>query len=349
MSELDAAVQLVKLEIDGMNYCFRLVGNTGIDVLKAFAKMIKNLGSLAWNNHKTKKLDEIVGSVTLKDFRKKYAGDDVVLIELKDADVKSFLDMCGKEGVALTKLPDLDLNDGYSQFMIAASTSQTIKFNFEKINRWHVENDVKSEAKEAEQEPYECGREISATDYVHTAPGDTVEEKEEAFKEKVKEMFPSGEGKSVEDIDLTDNKEVIDFLQNASKDQKMMLAEESNYKSFTINENMIVGEDNKQISLQTYDGEQIEIDKNLVFSENGKTLVYCPAGEPAAIGDVRCKGKSLNAEKFKEKLEIKEVSEKIRANLEKGKVLGQAGGKGKASGLKNTVSEPVLSKSVAKK
>lgn len=333
MSELDAAVQLVKVEIDGMNYCFKVIGSAGIDLIKALMKMIKKLGTYGWNKHKELKMEEIRGQVDLKDFRKKYAGDDVMLIELREADIDSFLDMCSKEGIAVTKLPDLDLQDGYSQFMVAGSTMQTIKFNFEKINRWHreslvpeveavkvetsekvntetsaKENGTNTETKE-EAKAYECGREITAMDYVHTAPGKTATEKEEAFRRKAEDM-PSGEidgrfdGRKNDLPSNKENREVINFIKNAVDDQRMLIAEENGYQVFGINETMIVGEDEKQISLQTEQGEQIDIDKSLVFNVNGKTSVYCPVDEKQKeLGAVRYKGESIKADIFKDKLE----------------------------------------------
>lgn len=332
MSDLDAAVQIVKLEIDSMNYVFRVVGTTGIEIMKAFAKMIKKLGGMAVNSHREKKLDEIRGSVSLKDFRKKYTGDDVMLIELKDADTENFLDMCRKEGVAVTKLPDLDFDDGYSQFMVAASTMQTIKFNFEKINRWHMENggnqetdkedkgntedkreddgnqetdkedkgnpaDKKEKNKESGQ--YECGREISAIDYVHTAKGDTEAEKEEAFKKAAEDLFPGGS--RVENVDLSNEEQIKRFIANATDDQRLLLAEQNGYECFPIREDMIIGEDSRSIAFLAGDGEQVEVDKSLVFSREGKTRIYCPT-ENHTLGDVKVGGESINADVLKNKM-----------------------------------------------
>lgn len=339
MGEIDAAVQLVKLEIDGINYCFRIVGSAGIELIKAFAKLIKKMGTAAINSHKEKKLEEIKGEAEFKEFKKKYAGDDVTLIELKDADIDSFIDMCSKEGIAVTRLPDFDLDDGYSQFMVAGSTIQTIKFNFEKINRWHMEHDKMPEAEEKETDntvrksveavdkEYLCGREISAADYVHTAPGATTEEKEGNFKKAADELFPSNGKETAEVIDLSDGEKFKQFIKNAGDDQRLIAAEQGNYRCFDIEAHMIVGENDREISVMTSSGEQIEVDKNLVFLNHGKTQIYCAIGDKAELGEVRCRGEKINANVLENKMkrsktkqlktsngvlqEVPEVSKKI--------------------------------------
>lgn len=143
MSELDAAVQLVKVEIDSMQYIFRIVGTSGLALAKNFAKLIKFLGKegvQAYRTHKIKNIDNLCGEACLADFKEKYRGDNIEIFALHDYDADTFIDMCKSQGVAVVKLPDMNVNDGMSHFMIAGSTSQLIKYNIERLSDWHIKN-----------------------------------------------------------------------------------------------------------------------------------------------------------------------------------------------------------------
>lgn len=139
MSEVDAAVQLVKVEIDSMQYVFKVVGTSGLALVKGFVKLIKFLGKVR-QTHKIKNLDKLYGEVCLADFKEKYRGDNIEMFELRDYDADAFIDMCKKEGIAVVRLPDLNPNDGMCQFMVAGSTRQLIKFNIEKLSEAHIKN-----------------------------------------------------------------------------------------------------------------------------------------------------------------------------------------------------------------
>lgn len=139
MSELDAAVQLVKVEIDTMQYVFKIVGTSGLALAKGFATLIKFLGK-EYRTHKIKNIDNLCGAVCLVDFKEKYRGDNIEIFALHDYDADTFIDMCKSQGVAVVKLPDMNVNDGMSHFMIAGSTSQLIKYNIERLSDWHIKN-----------------------------------------------------------------------------------------------------------------------------------------------------------------------------------------------------------------
>lgn len=139
MSELDAAVQLVKVEIDTMQYVFKIVGTSGLALAKGFATLIKFLEK-EYRTHKIKNIDNLCGAVCLVDFKEKYRGDNIEIFALHDYDADTFIDMCKSQGVAVVKLPDMNVNDGMSHFMIAGSTSQLIKYNIERLSDWHVKN-----------------------------------------------------------------------------------------------------------------------------------------------------------------------------------------------------------------
>ena len=139
MSEIDAAVQLVKVEIDTMQYVFKIVGTSGLALAKAFAKLIKFLGKVH-QTHKIKNIDNLCGEACLADFKEKYRGDNIEIFALHDYDADRFIDMCRSQGVAVVKLPDMNMNDGKSHFMIAGSTSQLIKYNIERLSDWHIKN-----------------------------------------------------------------------------------------------------------------------------------------------------------------------------------------------------------------
>ena len=143
MSEIDAAVQLIKVEIDGMYYVFKVAGTLGLALAKGFGKLIKFLGKKgvqSYRTHKIRNIDKLCGEVCLADFKEKYRGDNIEMFALHDYDAEQFVDMCRKEGVAIVKLPDLNPNDGMCHFMIAGSTSQLIKYNIEKISENHIKN-----------------------------------------------------------------------------------------------------------------------------------------------------------------------------------------------------------------
>lgn len=143
MSEVDAAVQLVKVEIDGMQYVFKVAGKLGLTLAKGLGILIKFLGKegvQAYRTHKIKNLDKLCGEVCLADFKEKYRGDNIEMFTLHDYDADIFIDMCKSQGVAVVKLPDLNPNDGMCQFMVAGSTSQLIKFNIERISENHIKH-----------------------------------------------------------------------------------------------------------------------------------------------------------------------------------------------------------------
>lgn len=150
MSEVDAAVQLVKVEVEGMQFALKMAGSTGVTLGQLLLKLIKWLGEKKGNiktkrndkklNRRIKELDSLCGEVCLADFKEKYRGDNIEMFEIRDFDADAFIDMCKREGIAVVKLPDLNPNDGMCQFMVAGSTSQLIKFNIEKLSEAHIKN-----------------------------------------------------------------------------------------------------------------------------------------------------------------------------------------------------------------
>lgn len=320
MGDLDAAAQLVKIEIEGMTCILKIAGTMSAKAAQAFLELIgKPIGRTAknkvidrWNEHKGKKLDKINGEVPKKDFMKKYAGDSISLISLHDKDVDMFLDMCSKEGVAVVRLPDFNEKDGKTQFMVAASTSQTIAFNFERIDEHHIKNGTYTE---------KCGGEMTPEEYVQTAPGDTPEEKLQNFKNQVNEKFPSSGKSDLKNIDLSSNDKIMKFVQNAATDEKSVIYGIAGYEKIPLDDSRVVGESKDTISILTADDEQIDIDKHLVVNEKGKNYVYCPNDDKAKFGMVQTAGKNITAEELKQKLypakEEKTVGSKLPEELSK--------------------------------
>ncbi len=576
MSEVDAAVQLVKIEVDSMQYVLKIAGTSGLALAKGFIKLVKFLGK-AHQTHKIKSLDNLYGEVCLANFKEKYRGDNIEMFELRDFDADAFIDMCKSQGIAVVKMPDLNLNDGMCQFMVAGSTSQLIKFNIEKLSEWHIKNkynekymkgevpdfsfvayaekngdneiipvkvkeefsspeflqsckdnnipvmrkegedkvffvtksdfdkevfkevcskymqvtednvlrtksmselqhaifdgnhvntrekdiftayikklgelgyddniisikikeeynpsaiveacevngipafrpeeadreiflskydfdkevfqetfsefvekpanlvkDMKGEVPDfvfflyaenkgdndivsakvtdeyspeefidackekgiqvmrqegtenefnvtksdyekpefqetcrkyidvpedkvlrtidlsqlkssISEENFASGKEIDAMDYVMSAPGETEEEKQAAFKEQVEKLTPS---ETLASVDFSDKEQVYNFITNASNDERMMLCESNDYESFPVYENMIVGEDDKILSI-ALNGNQYDIDKSLVVSKDGYTRAYVPRNsEDAVLGNVTCGGRKIDA------------------------------------------------------
>lgn len=404
MSELDAAVQLVKVEIDSMQYVFRIVGTSGLALAKSFAKLIKFLGKegvQAYRTHKIKNIDNLCGEVCLADFKEKYRGDNIEIFALHDYDADTFIDMCKSQGVAVVKLPDMNVNDGMSHFMIAGSTSQLIKYNIERLSDWHIKNKYNdkymkgevpdfafvkyaekkgdndiipvkvrdeysspeflqackdnnipvmrkegadkeffvsksdfdkevfqevcskymqvtedkvlrtvelSELKSAtSEENYVSGKEIDAIDYVMSAPGDTAEEKQANFIKQTEKLIPR---ETLASVNFSDKDQVYNLLTNASNDERMMLCESNDYESFPVYENMIVGEDDKILSV-ALNGNQYDIDKSLVVSKDGYTRAYVPRNsEDAVLGNVTCGGRKIDAKTLN-----KAVREKRNINV----------------------------------
>lgn len=318
MSDLDAGVQLVKVEIEGMSCVVKIAGTTAGKAVQAFLKLIKAMLKGPINSHYEnkadrrahrkekkedrrtrrkankayKKLDKIYGAVEMNKFRDKYAGDSISLISLKDEDVDMFLDMCSKEGIAVVRMPDFNEKDGKTQFMTAASTSQIIAFNFERINEYHMKNGTFTE---------KCGEEITPEEYVQTAPGETPEEKTENFKKQMEEKFPSVDNQKLKDMDLSDDK-IMNFMQNAATDEKTIVYGIAGYEKIPLEDSRVVGESKETISLITPENEQLDIDKQLVVNENGKNYVYCSSDNKAKFGMVQAGGRSITAEELKKKL-----------------------------------------------
>lgn len=321
MGDLDAAAQLVKVEVEEMTLILKVAGKLSAKVGQAFLDLIlKPIGRGAKNKvldwhyrRKGLKFDKkISGDVPKKAFMKKYAGDSISLISLHDKDVDMFLDMCKKEGIAVVRLPDFNEKDGKTQFMVAASTSQTIAFNFERIDEYHMKNGTFTE---------KCGEEITPEDYVNSAEGDTPEEKVENFKKKTKEMFPSGDKADLKKADLSSNEKIMEFVQNAATDEKSIIYGIAGYEKIPLDDNRVVGESKDTISILTADDEQIDIDKHLVVNEKGKNYVYCPNDDKAKFGMVQTAGKNITAEELKQKLypakEEKTVVSKLPEEMSK--------------------------------
>lgn len=296
MSDLDAAVQLVKVEIEGMNCIFKIAGTTAGKAAQAFLRLIKSMESGVYDLHQYrhgKKLEKLNGEVPLKQFKKKYAGDSISLISLNDKDVDMFLDMCSKEGIAVVRMADFNEKDGKTQFMTAASTSQIIAFNFERINEYHMKNGTFTE---------KCGEEITPEEYVQTAPGETPEEKTENFKKQMEEKFPSASKQTLKNIDLSSDDKIMNFMQNAATDEKTIVYGIAGYEKIPLEDSRVVGESKETISLITPENEQLDIDKQLVVNENGKNYVYCSSDNKAKFGIVQAGGRSITAEELKKKL-----------------------------------------------
>lgn len=323
MSDLDAGAQLVKVEVETMTLILKIAGQFSGKVGQAFLNLIlKPIGKALKNkivdHHYLKKglkLDKkINGEVSKKEFMKKYAGDSISLISINDKDVDMFLDMCSKEGIAVVRLPDFNEKDGKTQFMIASSTSQTIAFNFERINEYHMKNGTFTE---------KCGKEISPEDYVNSAEGDTPEEKYENFVKKTNEMFPNdvNEKDMLKNKDLETRKEIMCFMQNAATDEKTIVYGKAGYEKIPLEDSRVVGESKETISIITPENEQLDIDKQLLVNENGKNYVYCSSDNQAKFGMVQARGRSITAEELKQKLYPvkggKTISNKLPEELSK--------------------------------
>ncbi len=317
MGDLDGVSQLVKVEIEEMNLIMKITGKMS---LKAAQFLVNLLVKPGWEGlkdwryrRKGLRLDKkISGEVPKKAFMKKYAGDSISLISLHDEDVDMFLDMCKKEGIAVVRLPDFNEKDGKTQFMVAASTSQTIAFNFERIDEYHMKNGTFTE---------KCGEEISPEDYANTVEGDTPEEKAENFKKKTEEIFPSGDKADLKKDDLSSNEKIMEFVQNAATDEKSVIYSIAGYEKIPLDDSRVVGESKDTISIITMDGEQIDIDKHLVVNEKGKNYVYCPNDDKAKFGMVQTAGRNITAEELKQKLypakEGKPVGSKLPEEMSK--------------------------------
>lgn len=317
MGDLDATSQLVKIEIEEMNLILKITGKMSLKVAQFLVNLLVKPG---WERikdghyqRKGLKLDKkISGEVPKKAFMKKYAGDSISLISLHDEDVGMFLDMCKKEGIAVVRLPDFNEKDGKTQFMVAASTSQTIAFNFERIDEYHMKNGTFTE---------KCGEEITPEDYANTAEGETPEEKAENFKRRTEEMFPSGDKANLKKADLSSNEKIMEFVQNAATDEKSIIYGIAGYEKIPLDDSRVVGESKDTISILTADDEQIDIDKHLVVNEKGKNYVYCPNDDKAKFGMVQTAGKNITAEELKQKLypakEEKTVGSKLPEELSK--------------------------------
>lgn len=317
MGDLDATSQLVKIEIEEMNLILKITGKMSLKVAQFLVNLLVKPGweGIKDGHYRRKglKLDKkISGEVPKKAFMKKYAGDSISLISLHDEDVGMFLDMCKKEGIAVVRLPDFNEKDGKTQFMVAASTSQTIAFNFERIDEYHMKNGTFTE---------KCGEEITPEDYANTAEGETPEEKAENFKRRTEEMFPSGDKVNLKKADLSSNEKIMEFVQNAATDEKSIIYGIAGYKKIPLDDSRVVGESKDTISILTADDEQIDIDKHLVVNEKGKNYVYCPNDDKAKFGMVQTAGKNITAEELKQKLypakEEKTVGSKLPEELSK--------------------------------
>ncbi len=300
MGDLNAEAQIVKVTMEELNFFFKVSGKLGAEAMKALFKLIKFLGyDIAYKNHKENKIENIKGEVDFKNFKKKYKGDDISIVELSEGDAKKFIDMCEKTGIAVTRLPDLNCEDGKVQFFVSNSTMPNIKFIFEKLNQYHMERG----------EDVEPGKEITAMDYVRSSLGETDEEKVKNFCNEVEKMSSKYEDISKEQIEdlkknigLGNEKEVKEFMTNVSDTSRKALLEENGYEKVEVSQKQFIKESSNTITFVDSEGKKMEADKHLAIKENGKVFIYCPKDENGGCGKIISEGKKLTKDDISKRL-----------------------------------------------
>ena len=126
MSEMQDAVQIIRVTYEGMEMFFR-IGNGGLKALKDMAGILKTL------------LDQekLEGRTSVRRLLKK--GGDLQVFSFDTGDMAKVKELLKKHGVLYAMLPDLNKKDGKSEILFHSEAAPRVKAIIELLNAGKIE------------------------------------------------------------------------------------------------------------------------------------------------------------------------------------------------------------------
>ena len=125
--EISQAIQIIRLEFDGLRF--------GMDITGGTVKQAKNLAVFIYALLTREKLQ---GKTSLKKMLSK--DGSLQVLKIKEADMKKFKKLAKKYGILYSKLPDINKSDGMTEVLFHTEATPRINTLIEKLGSGSIEN-----------------------------------------------------------------------------------------------------------------------------------------------------------------------------------------------------------------
>lgn len=125
--EISQAIQIIRLEFDGLRF--------GMDVTGGTVKQAKNLAVFIYALLTREKLQ---GKTSLKKMLSK--DGSLQVLKIREEDMKKFKKLAKKYGILYSKLPDINKSDGMTEVLFHTEATPRINTLIEKLGNGSIEN-----------------------------------------------------------------------------------------------------------------------------------------------------------------------------------------------------------------
>ena len=125
--EISQAIQIIRLEFDGLRF--------GMDVTGGTVKQAKNLAVFIYALLTREKLQ---GKTSLKKMLSK--DGSLQILKIREEDMKKFKKLAKKYGILYSKLPDINKSDGMTEVLFHTEAPPRINTLIEKLGNGSIEN-----------------------------------------------------------------------------------------------------------------------------------------------------------------------------------------------------------------
>lgn len=125
--EISQAIQIIRLEFDGLRF--------GMDVTGGTVKQAKNLAVFIYALLTREKLQ---GKISLKKMLSK--DGSLQILKIREEDMKKFKKLAKKYGILYSKLPDINKSDGMTEVLFHTEATPRINTLIEKLGNGSIEN-----------------------------------------------------------------------------------------------------------------------------------------------------------------------------------------------------------------
>lgn len=125
--EISQAIQIIRLEFDGLRF--------GMDVTGGTVKQAKNLAVFIYALLTREKIQ---GKTSLKKMLSK--DGSLQVLKIKEEDMKKFKKLAKKYGILYSKLPDINKSDGMTEVLFHTEATPRINTLIEKLGNGSIEN-----------------------------------------------------------------------------------------------------------------------------------------------------------------------------------------------------------------
>jgi len=125
--EISQAIQIIRLEFDGLRF--------GMDVTGGTVKQAKNLAVFIYALLTREKLQ---GKTSLKKMLSK--DGSLQILKIREEDMKKFKKLAKKYGILYSKLPDINKSDGMTEVLFHTEATPRINTLIEKLGNGSIEN-----------------------------------------------------------------------------------------------------------------------------------------------------------------------------------------------------------------